>query len=64
MTRLDEVRFKLACGADVTVRVTVDWANCRDRDGRCMTAEEIAGIIWLALAEDHEPAPRASRDAE
>lgn len=50
MPRLDEVSFKLACGADVRVRVIVDTANCREPHGACLTAEQIAGELWLALA--------------
>lgn len=48
---LELVTFKLDCGAEVTLRVWVDTANCRERDGRCMTAREIAGALWLALRE-------------
>jgi hypothetical protein len=51
MPRLDEVSVTLVCGAEVTLRVIVDTANCRLRDGLCMTAEDVAGAIWLALQE-------------
>lgn len=53
------VEFRLACGARVMVRVVVDGADCQERDGRCMTAAEIAGVIWLALQEP-SPAVRTS----
>lgn len=52
----EAVTFKLTCGAEVTVRVVVDAANCRDRDGACMTAREIAAVLWLAV-NDPELAP-------
>lgn len=57
---LDQVELQLDCGARVYLRVVVDTADCRRRDGACMTAAEIAGAIWMALQEQPAPAPRAS----
>lgn len=55
----DAISFKLACGAEVTVRVVVDAANCRERDGACMTAREIAALLWMAV-HDPELAPTST----
>lgn len=46
MLRADEVSFELDCGARVTIRVIVDTAECRRRDGQCWTAERIAAQLW------------------
>lgn len=46
MWRPDELVIDLACGAQLTVRLIVDPANCRRRDGRCPTADDIGALLW------------------
>lgn len=53
--RGDELTLKLACGAELTLRVWVDPANCRLRDGGCPSAEEIMSMIWMALQDERAP---------
>lgn len=57
MSRPDEVVFELECGARVTLRVRVAVRECRAGDGRCPTAVEIAGLIWLALQDEEAERP-------
>jgi hypothetical protein len=58
MWRPDELVIDLACGAELTVRVIVDPANCRAHDGQCPTADDIAGLIWAHVHVVEIEAPR------
>jgi hypothetical protein len=58
MWRPDELVIDLACGARLTVRVVVDTANCRERDGLCPTADQIAARLWAEVYVAELEAPR------
>lgn len=51
------VRFKLWCGAVVTLRVSVDRRPCTCGRRDCPTAADVAGVIWLQLQEQDARAP-------
>lgn len=52
MWRPDELVIELACGARLVVHLVVDPAHCREQDGLCPTADQLAGQLWALVHVD------------
>ena len=57
MWRPDELVIELACGARLSVRLVVDPAHCRARDGLCPSADQLAAELWAQVHVSELAAP-------
>jgi hypothetical protein len=49
MWRPDELVIEMKCGARLMIHLAVDPAECRERDGLCPTADQLAAELWAQV---------------